>query len=148
ARQDDKEDRDQENGQGKLPPQTLRSGFESTDQLLRDVERAEKAPLYSAWIVESSRFMNVPFGGFQPDKAGLNTTVNLPVNVGIIEGPDRNLTLYDSGWSSDGHVWATLQNANKLLRISPGGETKAFEVPTRGRSALPSTPATTSGTRT
>jgi len=60
ARQDDKEDRDQENGQGKLPPQTLRSGFESTDQLLRDVERAEKAPLYSAWIVESSRFMFVP----------------------------------------------------------------------------------------
>lgn len=33
--------------------------------------------------------------------------------------------------SSDGHVWATLQNANKLLRISPGGEKKAFDVPTR-----------------
>ena len=33
--------------------------------------------------------------------------------------------------SSDGHVWATLQNANKLLRISPSAETKAFDVPTR-----------------
>jgi len=87
------------------PPQTLPSGFESTDRLLRDVERAEKAPLYSAWIVESSRFMNVPFGGFQPDKAGLNTTVNLPINVGIIAGPDRNLTLYDSGWKQLAYIF-------------------------------------------
>jgi len=31
----------------------------------------------------------------------------------------------------DGTVWATLQNANKLLRIAPGGEKTAFEVPTR-----------------
>ncbi len=44
------------------PPQVLPSGFESSDSLLRDVERAERAPLYSAWIVESSRFVNVPFG--------------------------------------------------------------------------------------
>jgi len=62
-------------------------------------------PLYSAWIVESSRFMNVPFGSFQPDKAGLNTTVNLPVNVGIIEGPDGKLTLYDSGWQQLAYIF-------------------------------------------
>ena len=31
----------------------------------------------------------------------------------------------------DGTVWATLQNANKLLRITPTGEKTAFEVPTR-----------------
>src|SRR5262245_65053609 len=74
----------------KRPPQVLPSGFESSDSLLRDVERAERAPLHSAWIVESSRFLNVPFGGFQPDKAGLNTTVDLPVNVGIIEDPQGN----------------------------------------------------------
>jgi glyoxylase-like metal-dependent hydrolase (beta-lactamase superfamily II) len=99
-RADDDHDRD-----GRRPPQVLPSGFESTDRLLRDVERAEKAPLYSAWIVESSRFMNVPFGGFQPDKAGLNTTVNLPVNVGIIEGPDGKLTLYDSGWKQLSYIF-------------------------------------------
>lgn len=33
--------------------------------------------------------------------------------------------------SSEGHVWATLQNANKLVRISAGGEKTAFDVPTR-----------------
>jgi virginiamycin B lyase len=32
----------------------------------------------------------------------------------------------------DGTVWATLQNANKLLRISPSGDKTAFDVPTRG----------------
>jgi len=31
----------------------------------------------------------------------------------------------------EGTVWATLQNANKLLRISPGGDKTAFDVPTR-----------------
>jgi len=34
--------------------------------------------------------------------------------------------------SSEGHVWATLPNANKLLRISASGERTAFDVPTRG----------------
>jgi len=31
----------------------------------------------------------------------------------------------------DGTVWATLPNANKLLRIGPDGEKTAFDVPTR-----------------
>jgi virginiamycin B lyase len=31
----------------------------------------------------------------------------------------------------DGTVWATLPSADKLLRISPGGEATAFDVPTR-----------------
>jgi virginiamycin B lyase len=35
----------------------------------------------------------------------------------------------------DGMVWATLQNANKLLRIAPDGEKTGFDVPTR-RSGL------------
>src|SRR5260370_27330754 len=42
------------------PPQTLPTGFESTDKLLRDLEKAENAPLYSAWLVESSRFLYFP----------------------------------------------------------------------------------------
>ena len=36
---------DQDN---KRPPQTLPQGFESTDRLQRDLEKAENAPLYSA----------------------------------------------------------------------------------------------------
>jgi hypothetical protein len=83
---EDREDRRDRDDSEDRPPQTLRQGFESKAQLLRDVERAERGPEYSAWIVESSRFLNVPFGAFQPDKAGLNTTVDLPVNVGIIKG--------------------------------------------------------------
>ena len=54
----------------------------------------------SVWLVESSRFMKVPFGAFMPDRvfvpgstsANNNiTTVDLPVNVGVIkcgEGAD------------------------------------------------------------
>jgi virginiamycin B lyase len=34
--------------------------------------------------------------------------------------------------ASDGTVWATLQGANQLLRISPDGAMRAFDVPTRG----------------
>jgi virginiamycin B lyase len=34
--------------------------------------------------------------------------------------------------SPEGHAWATLQNANKLMRISASGEKTAFDVPTRG----------------
>ena len=78
-----------------LPPQVIKSGFESTDSLLKDVERAENGPNYSAWIVESSRFMNVPHRAFTPD-VGEPPFVNLPVNVGIIKGPDGEITLYDS----------------------------------------------------
>src|SRR5689334_5239373 len=51
-----------------IPPQVLPQGFESTDELQRDAERAERAPFYSAWLVESTRFVNVPFGSFMPDR--------------------------------------------------------------------------------
>src|SRR5712664_4939500 len=126
-RADDDHDRD-----GRRPPQVLPSGFESTDRLLDDVERAERAPLYSAWIVESSRFMNVPFGSFQPDKAGLNTTVNLPVNVGIIEGPDGKLTLYDSCWKQLAYIfdwngsccWADARHQLTQIGLNPADVTR------------------------
>ena len=96
-------------GTGKLqadprPPQTIQSGFESTDELLKDVERAERGPLYSAWIVESSRFLNVPHRAFQPD-VGTPPFVDLPVNVGIIQAPNGALTLYDSGWKQLAYIF-------------------------------------------
>ena len=86
------------------PPQVISSGFESTDQLLKDVERAEKAPFHSAWIVESSRFLNVPHRAFQPD-VGDPPFVDLPVNVGIIKGLDGHITLYDSGWKQLAYIF-------------------------------------------
>jgi glyoxylase-like metal-dependent hydrolase (beta-lactamase superfamily II) len=108
------------------PPQVINSGFESTDRLLKDVERAEEAPLYSAWIVESSRFMNVPHRAFTPD-VGEPPFVNLPVNVGIIKGLDGKLTLYDSGWMQLAYIfnwntsccWQDLRIQMSLIGLDP-----------------------------
>ena len=90
-----------------VPPQTLPQGFESTGELLRDQEEATNAPLYSAWLVESSRFINVASGSFMPDRAFIPGSTDpkhnlpffdFPANVGIIKGKDGTITLYDSGW--------------------------------------------------
>jgi glyoxylase-like metal-dependent hydrolase (beta-lactamase superfamily II) len=96
------------------PPQVLPKGFESTDQLQRDVERTEGGPLYSAWLVESSRFVNQAFGGFMPDRAFIPGStdprhniplIDFPANVGIIKGPDGKITLYDSGWKQLAYIF-------------------------------------------
>src|SRR5215831_9582933 len=87
----------------------------------------------SVWLVESSRFMNVPFGAFMPDRAyvpGSNSpsnninTVDLPVNVGVIKC-GKELVLYDSGWKQqDYHKmtgtehWAALPDQLKVLGFS------------------------------
>ena len=114
-----------------LPPQVIKSGFESTDSLLKDVERAENGPAYSAWIVESTRFMNVPHRSFQPD-VGEPPFVNLPVNVGIIKGPNGEITLYDSGWKQLAYIfdwntsccWQDLRVQMGLLGLSPEDVTR------------------------
>ena len=56
-RHDDRDDQ-------RRPPQVLKQGFESHRDLLRDARRGERGPEYSAWIVESSRFLNVPHRAF------------------------------------------------------------------------------------
>jgi len=97
---------DDANRGDRLPPQTLPKGFESTEQLQRDMEKAGNGPVYSAWLVESSRFVNVPFGSFMPDRDFISPTtakhdiqfIDFPANVGIIKGADGKITLYDSGW--------------------------------------------------
>ena len=102
---------DQDN---KRPPQTLPQGFESTDQLVRDVEQAQDATLHSAWLVESSRFLNVPSGAFMPDRAFIPGSTDpkhniplfdFPANFGIIKGPDGQITLYDSGWKQLAYIF-------------------------------------------
>ena len=128
---DDDDDRHGRGGEQKRPPQTLKSGFESTRDLLRDVERAERGPEYSAWIVESSRFLNVPHRAFTPD-VGDPPTVDLPVNVGIIKGPDGKITLYDSGWKQLAYIfdwntsccWADLRKQMKAIGLDPKDVTK------------------------
>jgi glyoxylase-like metal-dependent hydrolase (beta-lactamase superfamily II) len=95
------------------PPQTLPRGFESTDQLQQDAHKNERAPLYSAWLIESSRFVNVPFGSFMPDRDFINPTtpnhdiqfIDFPVNLGVIKGPDGNITLFDSGWGQLDYIF-------------------------------------------
>ena len=114
-----------------LPPQVIKSGFESTDSLLKDVDRAENGPNYSAWLVESSRFMNVPHRSFAPD-VGEPPFVNLPVNVGIIKGPDGEITLYDSGWKQLAYIfewntsccWQDLRVEMQLIGLNPDDVTK------------------------
>jgi virginiamycin B lyase len=46
-----------------------------------------------------------------------------------------NVAPFGVAIAADGAVWATLQNANKLVRITPGRDVVEFEVPTR-RSGL------------
>jgi glyoxylase-like metal-dependent hydrolase (beta-lactamase superfamily II) len=112
-------------GQGQ-PPQTLPQGFESTRDLLMDAHQAERAPKYSAWIVESSRFLGVPFRSFMPDR-GDKPTVDLPVNVGIIKAPNGDITLYDSGWKQLAYIfdwntsccWADLRAQMRAIGLDP-----------------------------
>src|SRR5262245_33550136 len=74
-----------------------------------------QGPVYSVWLVESSRFMNVPFGAFMPDRAFIPgstdkmnniNTVDLPVNVGVIKG-NNEVILYDSGWKQQDYFKMT-----------------------------------------
>jgi glyoxylase-like metal-dependent hydrolase (beta-lactamase superfamily II) len=118
-----------------LPPQTLPQGFESTGDLLRDQQEATNAPLYSAWLVESSRFINVAFGSFMPDRDFVNPStprhdiqfIDFPANVGIIKGKDGKITLYDSGWKQLEYIfdwntsccWWDLREQMKNIGLNP-----------------------------
>jgi glyoxylase-like metal-dependent hydrolase (beta-lactamase superfamily II) len=123
ARDDDDDDRDRDRGR---PPQVLKQGFESTDQLLDDIERAERGPKHSVWIIESSRFLNVPHRAFMPD-VGDPPLIDLPVNVGIIKAPNGDITLYDSGWKQLAYIfdwntsccWAAIRSQMRAIGLDP-----------------------------
>ena len=114
-----------------IPPQVVTRGYESPDTLVRDAERAESGPQYSAWIVESSRFMNVPHRAFMPD-VGDPPFVDLPVNVGIIKGPDGKITLYDSGWKQLAYIfdwtgsccWKGIRDQMHAIGLDPDDVTR------------------------
>ena len=100
---------------------------------------ADEPPQYSVWLVESSRFMHVPFGAFVPDRVFIPNstdpqhnidTVDLPVNVGVIKG-GRDVVLYDTGWKQQEYLkmtgsehWAPLPEQLALLGIKPEDVTK------------------------
>ena len=115
-----------QNQDGDIPPQTLPSGFESIRQLERDARLGARGERYSAWIVESSRFMDVPHRAFTPD-VGDPATVNLPVNIGIIKSRSGEITLYDSGWKqlayiydwNSGCCWYGLRDQMMKIGLNP-----------------------------
>ena len=91
-------------------PQVMSSGFESQEALRNDAATNAQGDQWSAWLVESSRFVNQAFGGFMPDKAapdpeGKETIIEFPVNVGILKGKDGKITLYDSGWMQQDYIY-------------------------------------------
>jgi glyoxylase-like metal-dependent hydrolase (beta-lactamase superfamily II) len=122
------------------PPQTLPRGFESTGQLQGDVEGAQQAPFYSAWLVESSRFVNQAFGGFMPDRTFISPStpnhdiqfIDFPANVGIIKGADGKITLYDSGWKQLEYIfdwntsccWWDLPDQIRNIGLDPNDVTR------------------------
>jgi hypothetical protein len=98
-----------------------------------------QAPVCSVWLIESSRFMKVPFGAFMPDRAFVPgstnpnnniPTVDLPVNVGVIKCGSE-LILYDTGWKQQDYLkmtgsehWAPIGEQLKVLGLNAADVTK------------------------
>ena len=96
-------------------------------------------PVCSVWLIESSRFMNVPFGAFMPDRTFVPgstkpqsniASVDLPVNVGVIKC-GTELILYDTGWKQQDYLkmtgsehWAALPEQLKVLGFNAADVTK------------------------
>ena len=115
------------------------AGVIAIGALVAPVSAPAQGEVYSVWLVESSRFMDVPFGAFMPDRAFVPgstdpmnniNTVDLPVNVGVIKG-GKDIILYDSGWKQQDYFkmtgtqhWAPLADQLKLLGINAGDVTK------------------------
>lgn len=104
---------------------------------------AASAQQYSVWVVEQSRFMNVPYGAFMPDRVFVPgstskfnniNTVDLPVNVGVIKGMvggKLEVILADAGWKQQDYLKMTgsdhyhpLAETLKQLGISADQVTK------------------------
>jgi len=102
--------------------------------------QAQQQPICSVWLIESSRFMGVPFGAFMPDRAFVPgstkpqnniPTVDLPVNVGVIKCGSE-LILYDTGWKQQDYLkmtgsdhWAPIADQLKVLGFNAADVTKA-----------------------
>lgn len=85
--------------------------------------KADDKPVCSVWLVESGRFVGVPFGSFMPDRAfipgsdspmhNINLT-DLPDNIGVIKCGSE-LMLFDSGWKqAEYHKMTNFQHFTPL----------------------------------
>src|ERR1700733_14597499 len=99
-------------------------------------------PVCSAWLIESSRFMNVPFGSFMPDRSFVPgstkpesniPTRDLPVNIGVIKC-GTELIVYDTGWKQQEYLkmtgsdnWAPVPENMKVLGFN-AAEVNKWEV--------------------
>src|SRR5258708_563893 len=75
----------------------------------------------SVWLVESSRFMNVPFGAFMPDRTFVPGSDNPMTNINLIDFP--NAVVYVQREELKGIEWA-LNYPNphiKAVNTDPGG---------------------------
>ena len=116
----------------------LTAGMPAMTSLFGLAAQAQQ-PVCSAWLIESSRFMNVPFGSFMPDRTFVPgstkpesniASVDLPVNVGVIKCGSE-LILYDTGWKQQDYLkmtgsdhWAPLPDQLKALGFNAADVTK------------------------
>ena len=120
AGDDDDDDRDQ-----KRPPQVLKRGFESTDQLLDDIERAERGQAFGV----DRRKQPFPECASPrvPARRRRSSFVDLPVNVGIIKAPNGDITLYDAGWKQLAYIfdwntsccWSGIRQQMEAIGLDP-----------------------------
>ena len=104
------------------------------------VATAAQAQTCSAWLIESSRFMKVPFGVVhagpclrawqQQSDEQHSSTVDLPVNIGVIKC-GNDLILYDTGWKQQEYLkmtgsdhWAPIGEQLKVLGFNAADVTK------------------------
>ena len=116
----------------------LTAGMAAMTSLFGLAAQAQQ-PVCSAWLIESSRFMNVPFGSFMPDRTFVPgstkpesniPSVDLPVNIGVIKCGSE-LILYDTGWKQQDYLkmtgsdhWAPLPDQLKALGFNAADVTK------------------------
>ena len=60
---------------------------------LFDAAAQAQQPICSAWLIESSRFMNVPFGSFMPDRAFVPGSTKPESNIPTVDLPKFNWRL-------------------------------------------------------
>jgi len=75
------------------------------------------APDGSVWFSEATAYSISRIKDGKLERHVIDSIRALPLGVAV--APDNT-------------VWATLQGSNQLLHIAPGGEMKAFDIPTRG----------------
>jgi virginiamycin B lyase len=109
-----------------------------TDAQARSVSRRSPDGTIARFAVPSptsklGRLAVAPDGSVWLADGDLNSLVEIRDGVVIPhELPTLQARPFGVAVGPDGTVWATLQRANKLARLSPGGQVAEIDVPTRG----------------